>query len=207
MKSSSGKYRNISYAKSSFLNFLACHKPYVFVCVLIVVFGITLGVLNACRVNDLQLNNMIIKAVYKFIKHNKSMWGLFFSLVLLYTIPMLIIVLLNINKLTSILTYLSLLSIGYCLGFDCAVLILLRPIGGIITTVICFVPCSVLIICLFIVVAAIFLKKNYVQKKFGCNYKPNFNYFKFVVICYIFMCLIVLLQCFLFNITRIIIII
>lgn len=205
MKTSSNQYRNISYMKSAFANFLAAHKPYIFVSVLIIVFGLALGIFNAARMDNVNIDDMLIKAIYKFICRDKNLWGLYFSLLFLYFIPFAIIVFLNINRITSVLTYICLCIIGYFIGFDTTLIVIFRPIGGIITICICFIPCFVMILILFVILAAIFLKKNYIQKKFGCT-EPNFNYLKFSAICFIMLALILLLQCLLLNIARIIII-
>ena len=157
--------------KNIIKNYYHTYSTQILISALFVLLGIVMGIIIVSKYNtSVEIDNIFDKNLLAVIKGNRGFWGLFFSNILVFMVVFSIIVFLNFRPWLMVFTFLCLTIIGYIIGFNVAIVIILFGFIGFLNAIVIIIPINLAVATLFVVVAGIFIKRGLIIKKFGCLY-------------------------------------
>lgn len=187
------------------------YKFTVLICFIFLIIGASFGIFTAVKYSgEIELDNLADSNLVDFLKGDRGTMGLFFPYLFSFLFYCSVIIFINFKPFLSVITFLLLIIRSYLVAFDVTVIIILYGFTGILNVVLIILPCELMLLMILTIIAAVAIKRNINQKKFGpsFNCKPYMiNYSKIFVILIIVGIILMLLKCLLMPLIRVTIIV
>ena len=205
---SKNNIRNNYRLQNNLSNFFKIYKKIIIICAIVFLVGMFTGIFTVVKYSEnITIENIFDNNLKFLLEGDRGTFGLFFSYLLTLSITLICIIFLNFKPWMVIFTYIPLFIMGYVVGYNITIVIILFSFAGVLNALLILLPLDLLITFFIIVIAAIAMKRNYYYKKYGCLPQNNKNIARTYLILIGITLLFLLLKCILMPLIRVTIII
>ncbi len=161
-------FRFFSSAKMSIRDDFYENKKWYILCVSLVVAGIICGLIAGIKIApDVSVGRIPDSFLRRFIDGDISIWGLFFSRIL---VDLCFLAVIFVTNCRPILCFVSLVLIAYrafCMGITSTILIAIFKVGGALNVILVVLPSQLLLLAAMVIFAVMCISYNFGCKVYG----------------------------------------
>ena len=146
------------------------HKKYYFIFLGLMLIGLITGILTVFKFSgEIELEHLNDGVLVDFLEGDTGAFMLLIRRIFSFSLLFFILYIINIKRFTCFLNFILILYQAYILGLNCAVLISLFNLSGIINVFIVYLTCHLLLLISLMGLATIFCSSCFNYKRFGEN--------------------------------------
>ena len=162
-------YRRLYGVKQSISEHFACYKFFYILLGVCALIGIVVGLITGFRYSaDMKLEHLSDALLLKFIERDISIVSLFFTRFFIALGLFVLIWLSNLKPWLCFITPIIIIYRAFLIGLNCAVLIVLFKLGGIINVLVVYIPTQIIMLGCLIIWGSVCMRQNIYSKHTNC---------------------------------------